>query len=281
MPITNPGMSPNVEVPQGTIYPNGVDSSPANPVIQATVRPLGSMFRTSPGYETVRKGAHRMQAPTRFGIHFAPIQLAEDTTSGTALVDKADFTKNADVADLPHSEDLDSNGRLPDSAARTNSGVKLADSSGAPVGGLPHPETRMAIDMGDRDPGRPLTRAHLGSYFKNPVNAFNDDYKQNPFMAILVAGGLVGLVYMVTKDFEGAYGRRSGSSTVSKVGAAPAAAVETAGEQVKEAASVANDAATAAGKAASEAASAAGDVAEAAGKAAETVADSVADAVTE
>jgi hypothetical protein len=281
VPITNPGTSPNVEVPQGTIFPNGVDVSPANPVIQATVRPLGSVFRTSPGYETVRKGAHRMQSPNRFGIHFAPIQLAEDFATGDALVDKADFTKNADVADLPHSEVLDQDGRIPDEMIRTNHGVKLADSSGAPVGALSHPETRMGIEMGDRDPGRPLSKRHIDSYFKNPVNAFSDDYRQNPWLAILFAGGIVGVVYMVAKDFEGAYGRRSGSSAVSKVGAAPAAGVETAGEQVKEATHVANEAATAAGDAAKAAASAAGDVAEAAGKAASDVADAVADAVTE
>lgn len=282
MPITNPGTGPNVEIAQGTIYPSGVDSSPANPVIQATVRPQGSMFRTSPGYDTVRRGAHRMQNPTRFGIHFTPIQLAEDVTTGDALVDKDAFTKNADVADLPHSELLDQDGRLPDEMIRTNQGVKLADgTNGAPTGGMPHPETRMAVDMGDRDPDRPLTRAHLEGYFRNPINAFNDDYNQNPWMALLIAGGIVAVIGMVAKDFEGAYSRRRGSGVVSGAVAAPAAGVETAGEQVKEATQVANQAATAAGDAAQAAASAAGDVAEAAGKAAETVSDAVADAVTE
>lgn len=281
MPITNPGTSPNVEIPQGSVFPNGIDSSPANPTVQATVRPLGSTFRTSPGYDTVRRGAHRLQSPSRFGMHFVPIQLAEDFTTGDMLVDKADFTKNADVADLPHSEDLDSDGRLPAEMVRMNQGVKLADSSGPPVGAIAHPETRMGIDMGDRDPGRPLSRAHFDSYFKNPINAFNDDYKENPWLALLFAGGIVSVVYMISQDFEQAYGRRKDSGPVSKIAVVPAAGVETAGAQVKDAAEVANKAATAAGNAASEAASAAGDVAEAAGKAAETVTDAVADAVTE
>lgn len=277
----NPGTGPNVEIAQGTIYPSGVDSSPANPVIQATVRPQGSMFKTSPGYDTVRRGAHRMQNPTRFGIHFTPIQLAEDVVGGTSLVDADAFTKNADVADLPLSEYLDGDGKLPDEMIRKNQGVKLADgASGAPVGGLPHPETRMAVDMGDRDPDRPLTRAHLDAYFKNPVNAFNDDYAQNPWMALLFAGAIVAVVGMVAKDFEGAYSRRRGSGVVSGAVAAPAAGVETAGAQVKEATQVANEAATAAGDAAQAAASAAGDVAQAAGEAAEKVSDAVADAVT-
>jgi hypothetical protein len=281
VPITNPGTGPNVEIPQGTVFPSGIDPSPANPVIQATVRPLGAVFRTSPGYESIRRGSHKMQGPSRFGIHFAPIQLAENVVTGDRLVDKSDFTKNADVADLPMSDDLDSDGKLSDETIRTNGGMKLADSSGPPVGGRPHPETRMAVDMGDRDPNRPLTRRHLESYFKNPVNAFNDDYSENPWMALLFAAGIVAVVGMVAKDFEGAYNRRKGSGVVSGAAAAPAAGVETAGEQVKEATQVANEAATAAGDAASAAASAAGDVAEAAGRAVEQVADATANAVTD
>lgn len=280
MPITNPGCAPHVEIPQGTIYPNGVDNSPANPVVQATVRPLGGLFKTSPGYETIRRGSHKLQGPNRFGIHFAPIQLAEDIGHGDiALVDKADFTRNADVADLPGSGELDANGKLPDSAAQDNSGMKLADSSGAPVGGMPHPELHTVFDMGDRDPGRPLTRKHLEYYFRNPVGAFRSDYSQNPYMAILVAGALTSLVYMVSKDFEGAYRRRNSGGPVSQVAAVPAATVETAGETVREATHVANTAATEAGKAAETAASAAGDAAEAAGEAAEQVTNAVADAV--
>jgi hypothetical protein len=281
VPITNPGCAPYVDIPQGTIFPDGVDTSPANPVIQATVRPAGSVFRTSPGYETVRRGSHKLQNPTRFGMHFAPVQLAEDISTGTALIDKADFTKNADVADLPQSDMLDADGKLSDDSARMNQGVKLADSSGAPVGLMAHPETRTIPDMGDRDPGRPLTVKHLEYYFRNPAGAFRSDYSQNPWMAILIAGGLTGLVYMVAKDFEGSYSRRNSGGTVGAVGAAPAAAVATAGKEVSKAADVANDAATAAGQAAKEAASAAGDAASAAGDAAEKVTEAAADAVKE
>lgn len=281
MPITNPGCAPNVSVPQGTIFPDGVDASPANPVVQATVRPQGWFFRHSPGYETIRRGKTQLQHPGGFGIHFAPIQLAENFLTGEGLVDTTD-TYTADVADLPMSEDLDADGKLSAADVRANRGIYLADSDGAKTGILPHTERHQMVDMGDRDPGRPISRKTLDNYFRNPVNAFRDDYSENPWSAILVAGAIVGVVYMVSKDFEDAYRRRArGAGAVGAVGAAPAAGVETAGEQVREAASVANSAATAAGEAAKEAAGAAGDAAEAAGKAAEEVADAVADAVTE
>lgn len=274
----------NVAIPSGDLYPNGITPTALNPDVQATVRPAGQFFRKSPGYETVRPGRTRFQAAYHgLGIHFTPQRFAEDVGEFDSLplvVDAETSGRHADIAELPGSERLDDGGRLLDEDNATNGGVRLAESNrAAPTGGkVLHAGNRTAIDMGDRDSDRPLTKAFYKG-LHNPVQVFRSEYADNPVAAVAVAGLIVGAVYYLTRELESAYKSRNRSGAAA-VGAVAAAPVAVSGEAVKDAAVTANRAASAAGEAAKEAASAAGDAAEAAGEAAEEVTDAVADAVT-
>lgn len=282
---------PNVAIPSGDLYPNGLRLVPANPNVQATVRPEGSFFQKSAGYETIRAGRNRFQdAYKGMGIHFTPHRFAEDVGQFDTLplmVDAQTAVLHADIADLPGSGRLDDEGKLTAADSAANKGVKLAESSdAAPVGGSGlHRGSHTVKDMGDREPGRPLT-ARFHGLLVNPADAFQEEYSKNPLVAIGAAGVLVGLVYYVGREFERNYRSRSNSGSgtsgaAAPIAAAPVAVADVGGGAVKDAAAVANKAATAAGDAAAEAASAAGDVAEAAGEAIEQVTDAVGDAVTE
>lgn len=281
---------PNVAIAQGDLYPNGVYTIPPNPDIQGTVRPEGSFFRKSPGYETIRPGRHKFQrAYHGMGIHFTPQRFAEDVgafNSLPLLVDEETAVMHADIAELPGSERLDDQGKL---TADGSGGVFMGETSKTAVTGGSdlHRGNRTLSDMGDREPGRPLTRAfHSG--LMNPVGAFRSEYQENPVVAVGVAGAIVGAIYFLTRELETSFRSRRRAAAASggitgaaaPVAAAPAAVADTAGGTVRESAEVANRAATAAGEAASDAASAAGDVAKAAGEAVEEVADAVGDAVT-
>lgn len=278
--------SPNVAISSGDVYPNGVDISPANPDIQATVRPFGWLFRPSAGYETVRVGAHRLDIahPHGQGIDFTPLRLAEDITKGgqsgpPMMVDPATSSRHADVADIPGSEYLDDEGKVPGWMAAENRGMYLADAGGVPDGGASlHHGNRVLRDMGDRDPLRPLTRAAHG-YLVNPAGAFREDWRENPLMAVGAAAAIVGVLYMVASNFERSYRSRRGRSVAGAAGAVPAATVDTAGATVSDTARAANTALTSAGEAVETAVSAAGDAVEAAGKAVEKTGDAAADAV--
>jgi hypothetical protein len=277
----------NVAVPSGDLYPNGLPVIPARPDVQATVRPVGWFFRPSLGFQTVRPGAHRLQpAHHGGGIHFTPHRFAEDIGQYAGpgglplMVDKATAVHHADIADLPGSDRLDDEGKLTADAVHANEGPYMAEGTDAPrAGDIPHESIRTLADMGDRLPGRPITRAFHG-YLRNPADAFREDYAANPLVAVAVAGGIVGIGYVLVRDFERQYRSRRGRGVAAGAAAAPAAAVAASGGTVAEAAKVANEAATAAGDAAAAAASAAGDVAEAAGDAAAAVTDAAADAVT-
>lgn len=284
-------MRPNVAIPQGDIYPNGVPVTPPNADVQATVRPAGTFFQKSPGYETIRPGKSVFQKGHHgLGIHFTPLRFAEDVqvmNNLPLLVDASTSADHTDIADLPGSEDLDAAGMLSPDAVAANKGVLMSEgTSAAPTGGKQmHRGNHTLRDMGDREIGRPLSRFFNG-VLHNPVGAFRDEYREDPVIAVGAAGLIVGLIYFISREMEGNYRRRSRggngpvSGAVAPVAAVPVAATDTAGSAIKESAEVANEAATAAGKAAEKAASAAGDVAEAAGDAVAEVAESVGDAVT-
>jgi hypothetical protein len=283
----------NVAIPQGDIYPNGLRLVPADPNIQATVRPEGSFFQKSAGYESIRPGRNRYQkAYHGMGIHFTPMRFAEDVgefDSLPLLVDAKTAAMHADIAELPGSERLDDEGALTAEDVNANEGVKMAETStAAPAGDeVMHRGNRTVADMGDREPGRPLTRDYYGM-LRNPVGVFRDEYSENPLMAVGVAGLIVGGIYYVARELERNMRSRSQvaaagggvTAVAAPVAAAPAAAADTAGGAVRDATAVVNEAATAAGQAAETAASAAGDAAEAAGKAVEQVTDAAADAAT-
>lgn len=279
--------SGNVAIASGDLFPDGIPVVAANPDVQATVRPAGWMFRKSAGFETVRPGRTRFQDGFHgLGIHFTPHRYAEDIGQYgkgglPLLVDKDASWHHADIADLPGSDRLDDEGKLTAQDAATNAGPKLSEGRDFPTGSADVRESeKLPRDMGDRERGRPMTREFYERAFRNPAGLFREEYSRDPLKSVAIAGAIVGVVYMVSRDFERAYRRRRGSTVVGAVAAAPAAATDTAGNTVAEATQVANRAATAAGQAASEAASAAGDVAQAAGAAVEEVTEAVADAAS-
>lgn len=269
-----------VGIPSGAVYPDGLPLTEANPVIQASVRPEGSYFAKSAGYETIRPGRSRFQHNKGMGIHFTALRYAEDVAMPASLpvmVDISTAPDHADIADLPGSENLTIDGQ-----ASEEDRVLLSEgNSMAPVGGaVRHRGTKTILDMGDREPHRPLSQIFHG--MSDPVELFRGEYARNPLVAIGAAGVIMGLAYMVARDFERSYrsrdrAARSGGGVVTDaapVAAAPAAAADTGGNVVVKAAdstvAVVEDAVEAVGA-----------TVEAAAKAVDDAAQTVADAVTE
>lgn len=246
MPIRTPRrVAANVAIAQGEIYPNGVDLSPANPDIQATVRPMGWLFQQSPGYPTVRQGPHKIDLahPSGQSIHFTPVRLAEDlsqqsTESGPpAMIDVARASQTTDLADVPGSEFLDDEGRLPAWQAAGNMGPYLADSSGAPVSdGVPRHGGNVGRDMGDREPERFLTAAWYDRLFRNPNVVLRDELRNDPVVTTIWAVIVVGAVGMFAGNVERALRGRRGRGVAATAGAVPAVAAEASTTTVKESA---------------------------------------------
>lgn len=249
----------NVAVPSGDLYPNGIPRTFADPVVQSTSHVPGTFFQESPGFESIRPGRNRLQKGYRgFGIHFTPQRYAEDVgQKGLPLMVETDAVDSADIAELPGSERLDDAGK----ATAQEDRVLLAETGNAPtsldtVAGR-HAHT-MDLD-GIRDEGQRWTRGLL----LNPVDFLSDEYRRTPVKAVVIAGGIVSLVYVISRDFERSYNRRKRRAGIA---AAPAAAVETTGttaatvvetpvKVVKEVAEAVGDAAEDATKVVADAAS--------------------------
>jgi hypothetical protein len=194
------------------------------------------------------------------------------------MVDITTAPDHVDIADLPGTENLSVDGFLSDQEER----ILLSESTNmAPVGGaVRHRGTKTLPDMGDREPHRPLSQVFHG--FSDPVGMFRNEYAQNPLLAVVAAGAIIGIVYKVALDFERSYRSRTRAAskggglvtTAAPVAAAPAAAAETSG-------SVTADAAEAASAVVETAATAVETVVETAAEAVETVTETAADAVTD
>jgi hypothetical protein len=164
----------------------------------------------------------------------------------------------ADIADIPGSDMLTSDGFLdPDYVADNRGPYHGKDNSAPPSdmsGGYRDPHG--LPDMGDRSPGRPLTSSYWLGYVKNPVRVFRSDWHDNPLAALALAGIGITVAYVVGRDFERIWARhRSNSPTrpltedvvhkpVKTVATAPTAVVETAVHEVKEVASTAAEVVT-------------------------------------
>lgn len=274
--------APNVAFASGEIYPNGVDMSPANPDLQATVRPGGWLFRPSPGYAGVRVGNHKIDLahPQGNGIHFTPQRFAENLTAPgvPGMIDKGN--DHADVADLPGSEYLDGQGRLPAYLAESNAGPYLADSSGPRVGDVQRHGGNVPRDLGARDSVTRdvTTRAFYDRLAMNPNVVLRQEWQKDPVVttvwAVIVVGGLSMLAHNIERSLRGR-GRGRG---VAAVAAVPAAATAGTGAAVADSAKVANTALTEAGSAVQTAVSAAGDAVQAAGEAVDKTTTAAADA---
>ncbi len=269
-----------VAIPSGAVYPDGLAITEPDPAIQASVRPEGSFFVKSVGYETIRPGRSDFQHNKGGGIHFTVLRMAENVATPATLPVMVDVTTapdHADIADIPGSENLDSAGQLSNQEER----ILLGESDrAAPVGGaVRHRGTKTLPDMGDREPHRPLSQVFHG--MADPVELFRGEYRKNPLVAVAAAGAVIGVVYMVARDFERSYRSRSAAASrgggvvtdAAPVAAAPAAAADTSGNVTVKAA----DAAAAVVETAAEAAE---TVVETAAEVVETVTETAADAVT-
>lgn len=229
----------NVAVPSGAVYPDGLPETYADPDIQASVRPEGSYFVKSEGYETIRPGANEFQHGHGPGIHFTPLRFAENIAMPASLpvmVDVSTAPDHADIADLPGSENLTVDGQ-----ASEQERVLIGESNrGAPVGGpVRHRGTKTLPDMGDREPHRPLSQVFHG--MADPVEMFKAEYAKNPLAALAAAGVGVTLIYMIARDFDRNYRRRGGggSPSVSDAAAVAPATADTGSNVVVKAADTA------------------------------------------
>lgn len=271
----------NVAIPVGAIYPNGLPMTAPNPVIQQSVRPLGSFFAKSQGYATIRPGKSKFQDSKGYaGIQFYPSRFAENLAMPAklpTLVDVSTAPDHVEIADIPGSVALDVDGNLSNQEERILAGNSDAS---APVGGMvKHRGNKTLPDMGDREPHRPLSQLAHG--LSNPVQLFRGEYSKNPLAAIAGAGVVVAVAYMIGRDFDRSYRSRSRSarrgggvlSDAAPVAAAPAAAADTSGNVVVKAA----DATAAVVETAADAVE---TVVETAASAVESVTETAADAVT-
>lgn len=231
----------NVAVPSGAVYPDGLPETYADPDIQSSVRPEGSYFVKSEGYETIRPGRTEFQHNAGPGIHFTPLRFAEDIAMPNSLpvmVDVSTAPDHADIADLPGSQNLTVDGQ-----ASEQERVLIGESDrSTPVGGpVRHRGTKTLPDMGDREAHRPLSQVFHG--LADPVQMFKAEYAKNPLAALAAAGVGVTLVYMVARDFDRSYRNRGGGGAGTPVrdtaAVAPAAADTSGNLAVKAADTVA------------------------------------------
>lgn len=219
-------MGRNVALPQGDIYPNGVPVGVINPLAQATAHIPGTFFKKSPGFESMRPGKHRLQKSFHgHGIHFTPHRFAQDMGAAglPILVDTETAVHHADIAELPGSERLDDEGKT----TRQEDRVLLAETGDMPTATESIAERhRHSVDL---DGVRNLpseTKRFVRGVWLNPVDFLSDEVKKTPVKAVVMAGGITAIVYVIARDFERSYNRRKRRAGLA---AAPAAAVETVG----------------------------------------------------
>ena len=269
----------NAAIPSGAVYPDGLDVTTPDPVIQASVRPEGAYFRRSVGYASVRPGRTRFQHNKGGGIHFTPQRFAENVDDPATLplmVSSTTAPDHADVADLPGSENLTIDGQT----STANRVLMSEPADGPPASVGKHEGLKTLPDMGDREPHRPLSQIYHG--LAHPVQLFKGEYAKDPLIAIGGAALITAIAWSIGRDFERSYRRRERSASrgggvtgeAAPVAATPAAVVETAGETVEKAADTAVEAVETVVEAA-------GEVVETAGETVEKVADQAANAVTE
>lgn len=230
-----PHAANNAELPSGALYPDGLPLVAANPIVQASVRPEGTVFVQSPGYETVRTDKH-LRGEHGPGIGFTGIGLAEDPTDPShAFVD--------DRMVGAHAETHRINPEVPYEGGRALTPVIDHGPGQAPtVGDRMHRVYDTPPDMGDREAHRPLTRAQVQRGLYHPAQLLREEWQTHPVTAVVGALAAVALAYMIGHDLERSYRSRRGGHSVASpagVGAAPAAAVETAGAEAHKATQVA------------------------------------------
>lgn len=237
----NPGI-----IPQGMLNPSGLRQDYLiDPVVQSTVRPAGSLLRPSPGYDAVRVGKNRFQGKGPTG-GFREMEFAEDVGGSGAAISVVP----GDVSQIASSE------WLPESAEQIDEGSFIIADRNTQVGGTAvtkHEALHVTPDMGDRHPGRPLSKMML----THPVKMLREDYAANPVVTVLASAGLVMVAWIVGNDLEREYRDRMGKGVVSDTVAVPASGAAVSGDEVDKVT-------TAIAKAGDDAVNAIGDAAKAA-----------------
>jgi hypothetical protein len=263
--------SARVAIPQGDIYPSGIPVVPPNAGVQSTVRPESWLFHQSAGFHTIRPGKHKFQSGHYgLGHDFTALRYAEDVSAWDnnkglpAIISQDDAFLHADIAEIPGSQYLTSDGRISSADdVQANRGAMISQGKDTPHhdgSGDIHAPLHTVPDMGDRRADRPLTRQWLNSVLHNPVSWFRDEWQTHPVTAIAVAGLGISIAYMVGRDIDTQIeGRRRGSGPVASSAAAAPATVAAAGDEAKRATDAAADSVKAAGSAVKEATDAAAD----------------------
>jgi hypothetical protein len=254
-------------IPQGMLNPSGLRQDYLiDPVVQSTVRPAGSLLRSSPGYDTVRVGKNRFQGKGPTG-GFREMEFAEDVGGSGAAISVVP----GDTSQIASSE------WLPENPEQIDEGSFIIADRNTQVGGTAmtkHEAGHVLADMGDRHPGRPLSKA----MFTHPVKMLREDYAANPVITVLASAGLVMVAWIVGNDLEREYRGRSGKGIVSDTVAVPASGAAVSGDEVEKVTGAISKAGEDAVKAIGDAADAAVDSVNEAGKAAKDTANKAADA---
>jgi hypothetical protein len=257
-------------IPQGMLAPSGLRQDYLiDPVVQSTTRPAGSLLRSSPGYDSVRVGKNRFQGKGPTG-GFREMEFAEDVGGSGAAISIVP----GDTSQIESSE------WLPEDPEQVDEGSFIIADRNTQVGGTSsvlHEAESVLTDLGDRSPGRPLSRSLL----YNPAKMLRKDYQENPVVTVLASAGLCVIAYIVGNDLEREYRSRRGGSVASEAAAIPASGAAVSGDEVDKVTGAISDAGDKAVKAIGDAADAAVDSVNEAGKAAKDAADKAANTVTE
>lgn len=217
-----------MQIPSGMLAPSGLRQTPVDPAVQSTTRPPGSLLAPSPGFDSVRPGKNIFQGKGPTG-GFRPLEFAEDIGgSGAAL-----SVVPGDVSQIEASE------WLPDAESDIEPGSMIVADRGDKrrAAFRLHEGHYTMPDMGDRSPGRPLTRALM-----NPYSMLRKDYQENRAVTLVLAAGGIMLAWMVGNDLERSYRSRRGRGVASEATAAPASAAETTGGEIDKATKIIGDA---------------------------------------
>lgn len=205
------------------LAPNGYVDTFADPSVQATTRPPGTLLEPSAGYDSIREGKNKFQGKGPTG-GFRPMTFAEDIGGTGAVLSVIPGQTTA----IQATEYLDGGpGMTPEGA------VLIADRSLNPVPARTmHAGYNTLPDMGDRTPGRPLSK--MMAMGQSPIRLFQKEYKKDPLLAVLGGVGLVAVLVAVANDVEKGWRGRDLGSAAENSPAETGAAVDKGVDAIKE-----------------------------------------------
>lgn len=206
-------------IPNGMLAPAGLATGAADPNVQSTVRPAGTLLQPSPGYDTIRLAKNQFQGRGATG-GFRPMTFAEDVGGTGAALSVIPGTTSI----IEASEWL---------ASPTDGAMIIADRPTEGASGFAqvlHEAYHTIPDMGDRHPDRPRSRAHW-------LAQFQALRQESPAMAVAAALGALMLLNILARDVErgmGGYSPRGVGSAATGVPAAAASAGGNAADDIAQ-----------------------------------------------